>query len=58
MKRPYLTEWERQLIRLDTTQGAVLHLNLRWKILCREVSKEFYSVRRRVLRSIHNFLYK
>jgi len=37
MERPYLTESQRQLIYLDTSSGALLMLNLKIRILCRDI---------------------
>ena len=44
MKKPYLTQYERQLIMWHTVMGEPLLLNLKYKIFCRNIHKKYKSM--------------
>jgi len=44
MKRPYLDEWQRLMIKLDTSLGKRLMLAFSWAKLKREISREINRI--------------
>jgi len=49
MIRPYLNQYQREAIRLETVLGCLLLVNLAWKKCCREIEREFQKLLERIL---------